>query len=65
MLNTAMVVLGGGVMKAIGEEYLSKLKRTIARYTFSDIYAECDFKLAKLGYYIGIYGSMEIVASEF
>ncbi|AXA34017.1 ROK family protein [Francisella adeliensis] len=65
MLNPSMVILGGGVMEAIGEEYLAKVKRTIARYTFADIYAECDFKLAKLGDDAGIYGAMELVANEF
>ncbi|AJI54201.1 ROK family protein [Francisella philomiragia] len=62
MINPSMVILGGGVMEAIGEQYLSQIKRAAMRNSFADIYAECQFKLAKLGDQAGIYGAMELVA---
>jgi len=62
LINPSMVILGGGVMEAIGEEYLPQIKRAAMRNSFADIYAECDFKLAKLGDQAGIYGAMELVA---
>ncbi|APC91263.1 MULTISPECIES: ROK family protein [Francisella] len=63
MINPSMVILGGGVMEAIGEKYLSQVKKAAIKNSFADIYAECDFKLAKLGDQAGIYGAMELVAS--
>ncbi|AIT10178.1 ROK family transcriptional regulator [Candidatus Francisella endociliophora] len=62
MINPSMVILGGGVMEAIGEQYLPLIKRAAMRNSFADIFAECDFKLAKLGDQAGIYGAMELVA---
>ena len=64
LINPSMVILGGGVMEAVGEEYLPQIKRAAMRNSFADIYAECDFKLAKLGDQAGIYGAMELVASK-
>ena len=52
-----------GVMEAIGERYLSQIKRAAMKNSFADIYAECDFNLTKLGDQVGIYGAMELVAS--
>lgn len=63
MINPSMVILGGGVMEAVGEKYLPQIKRAAMRNSFADIYAECEFKLAKLGDEAGIYGAMELVAS--
>lgn len=63
MINPSMVILGGGVMEAIGERYLDQIKRAAMKNSFADIYAECEFKLAKLGDQAGIYGAMELVAS--
>lgn len=63
MINPSMVVLGGGVMEAVGEKYLPQIKRAAMRNSFADIYSECDFKLAKLGDQAGIYGAMELVAN--
>ncbi|BCL53303.1 hypothetical protein JPFTNV_11880 [Francisella tularensis subsp. holarctica] len=60
MINPSMVILGGGVMEAIGERYLAQIKRAAMKNSFADIYAECDFKLAKLGDQAGIYGAMEL-----
>lgn len=65
MLNPSLVILGGGVMEAVGEQYLSKIKRVIQGSTFNKSFNDCDFKLAKLGDEAGIYGAMQIVASEF
>lgn len=48
MINPSMVILDGGVMKAIDERYLSQIKRAAMKNKFADIYAEYDFKLAKL-----------------
>ncbi|MEY8716778.1 ROK family protein [Francisella philomiragia] len=62
LLNPSLVLLGGGVMEAIGEQYLPQIKRAAMRNSFADIYAECQFKLAKLGDQAGIYGAMELVA---
>lgn len=64
LINPSMVILGGGVMEAIGDEYLPQIKRAAMRNSFADIYEECDFKLAKLGDQAGIYGAMELVASK-
>ncbi|ASG68485.1 glucokinase [Francisella halioticida] len=63
MINPSMVILGGGVMEAIGEKYLPQIKRAAMRNSFADVYAECEFKLAKLGDQAGIYGAMELVAN--
>lgn len=63
MINPSMVILGGGVMEAIGEKYLPQIKRSAMKNSFADIYAECDFKLARLGDQAGIYGAMELVAN--
>ncbi|NBH63547.1 ROK family protein [Francisella noatunensis subsp. noatunensis] len=41
IINPSMVILGGGVMEAIGEQYLSQIKRAAMRNSFADIYAEC------------------------
>ncbi|MGQ4005510.1 ROK family protein [Francisellaceae bacterium CB300] len=65
MLNPSLVILGGGVMEAVGEQYLAKIKRVIQGSTFNKSFNDCDFKLAKLGDEAGIYGAMQIVASEF
>ena len=65
MLNPSLVILGGGVMEAVGEQYLDKIKRVVQGSTFPGSFSECDFKLAKLGDAAGIYGAMQIVASEF
>ena len=65
MLNPSLVILGGGVMEAVGEQYLTKIKRVVQSSTFPGSFHDCDFKLAKLGDEAGIYGAMQIVASEF
>jgi len=65
MLNPSLVILGGGVMEAVGELYLPKIKRVAQGSAFDKSYDDCDFKLAKLGDEAGIYGSMHIVANEF
>ena len=57
MINPSMVILGGGVMEAIGERYLDQIKRAVMKNSFADIYAECEFKLAKLGDQAEIYGA--------
>ena len=57
--------IGGGVMEAVGEQYLPKIKRVARGSTFSKSFDDCDFKLAKLGDQAGVYGAMQIVASEF
>lgn len=48
MINPSMVILDVGVTEAIGERYLSQVKRAAMKNSFADIYAEYDFKLAKL-----------------
>lgn len=63
LINPSMVILGGGVMEAVGESYLPQIKRAVRKNSFADIYAECDFKLAELGDQAGIYGAMELVAN--
>ncbi|GAB4222033.1 MAG: ROK family protein [Francisella sp.] len=63
MINPSLVILGGGVMEAVGEMYLDKIKRAAMRSSYADIYAECEFRLAKLGDLAGIYGAMDLVAS--
>ena len=65
MLNPSLVILGGGVMEAVGEQYLQKIRRVVQGSTFPGSFSDCDFKLVKLGDEAGIYGAMQIVASEF
>jgi glucokinase len=62
MINPSMIILGGGVIEAIGEKYLPQIKRAAMRNCFADIYAQCDFKIAQLGDLAGIYGAMELIA---
>lgn len=65
ILNPSLVVLGGGIMEAIGEQYLPKIKRAAQGSALVKSFESCDFKLAKLGDKAGIYGAMQLVASEF
>lgn len=39
MINPSMIILGGGVMEAVGEKYLPQIKRAAMRNSFADVYA--------------------------
>ena len=64
LLNPTLIVLGGGIMEGIGEIYLPKLRRVAQGNSYSASFNDCDFKLAELGDSAGLYGAMELVASD-
>mgnify|MGYP006149414711 CR=1 FL=1 len=61
MLNPSVVVLGGGVMEAVGQPYLDRIKRTVQNNSYEPIFRKCEYKLAELGDNSGIFGAMELV----
>jgi len=64
LLNPDLVVLGGGVMEALGEQLLPKIQESAVKYAMPEIYKCVEFKMAKLGDDAGIYGAMDIASKR-
>lgn len=61
MLNPEMIILGGGVLEAMGDIMIPKIKQSALKHTMPKIYESCKITRAKLGDDSGVYGGMALV----
>ncbi|AJI56978.1 ROK family protein [Francisella philomiragia] len=64
LLNPSLVLLGGGVMEAIGHEYLNTIYNSCSKYAFKTMLEACELKIATLGDNSGVYGAMDIAVNR-
>ena len=64
MLNPEMVIYGGGIMEAIGDIMIEKLKPYIVRYAVPHSFDHCELKLSELEDDACIIGAMSIVEDK-
>ncbi|MCX5774739.1 MAG: ROK family protein [Fusobacteria bacterium] len=64
LLNPDLVVLGGGVMEALGDYLLPKIQASCEKYSMPELYKSTQFKMATLGDDSGIYGAMNIASQR-
>lgn len=60
LLNPSMVLFGGGIMEAIGQDYLDVIYQSCSKYAFKTMLDACELKIATLGDNSGVYGAMDI-----
>ncbi|AJI46556.1 ROK family protein [Francisella philomiragia] len=64
LLNPSLVLLGGGVMEAIGHKYLNTIYNSCSKYAFKTMLEACELKIATLGDNSGVYGAMDIAVNR-
>ncbi|MBK2093936.1 ROK family protein [Francisella philomiragia] len=64
LLNPSLVLLGGGVMEAIGHKYLNTIYNSCSKYAFKTMLEACELKIATLGDNSGVYGAMNIAVNR-
>ncbi|QWU99864.1 ROK family protein [Francisella salimarina] len=64
LLNPSIVLFGGGVMEAIGSEYLDAIYYSCSKYAFKTMLDACELKIATLGDNSGVYGAMDIAVNR-
>lgn len=60
ILNPEAIVLGGGIIEALGEVFLPKIKTMAKQYAMPKIYENCEIIVAQLGDDAGIMGALAI-----
>lgn len=60
LMNPSMVLFGGGIMEALGQEYLDVIYQSCSKYAFKTMLDACELKIASLGDNSGVYGAMDI-----
>jgi glucokinase len=64
MINTfspEIVVYGGGVIEAVGDIFLEKIKAEVDRYCMPSIRDTVELKIAELGDDSNIYGALAMI----
>ncbi|MBY7735105.1 ROK family protein [Francisella philomiragia] len=64
LLNPSLVLLGGGVMEAIGHKYLDTIYNSCSKYAFKTMLEACELNIATLGDNSGVYGAMDIAVNR-
>lgn len=64
LMNPSLVLFGGGVIEAIGEDYLGTIYQSCSRYAFKTMLDACQLKVATLGDNSGVYGAMDIAVNR-
>ncbi|MED7819749.1 MULTISPECIES: ROK family protein [unclassified Francisella] len=60
LMNPSLVLFGGGIMEAIGQDYLETIYQSCSKYAFKTMLDACQLKIATLGDNSGVYGAMDI-----
>lgn len=60
-LSPDCVIYGGGVMEAIGDLFLEKILKEVDKFTMPSIRESTEIKIASLGDYSNIYGSLAMI----
>lgn len=64
LLNPSMVLFGGGVIEAVGQQYLDTIYQSCSKYAFKTMLDACQLKIATLGDNSGVYGAMDIAVNR-
>ncbi len=61
ILNPEMVVFGGGLVEALGDDFVQKIHSFVYRYSVPHALDNCSFKLSVLGDDACLYGALTLV----
>ncbi|APC95717.1 ROK family protein [Francisella tularensis] len=64
LLNPSMVLFGGGIIEAVGQQYLDTIYQSCSKYAFKTMLDACELKIATLGDNSGVYGAMDIAVNR-
>jgi len=64
LLNPEVIVLGGGVMEALGEQLIPIVVETAKQYSIPHIFECCEFKLSKLQDDACLYGAFSLIKEK-
>jgi glucokinase len=64
VFNPDLVIFGGGVIEALGESMMKKIKVTAERYCMPKIFESCKFEIGKLGDDAGLYGALSLAMEQ-
>ncbi|MED7787974.1 ROK family protein [Francisella sp. 19X1-34] len=64
LINPSLVLFGGGIMEAIGQDYINTIYQSCSKYAFKTMLDVCQLKIATLGDNSGVYGAMDIAVNR-
>lgn len=64
LLNPDVILYGGGIMEALGEELLPIIIETAKQYSIPHIFDTCEFKLSKLKDDACLYGAFSLIREK-
>jgi len=64
MINPEMVVFGGGLVEALGNDFVEQIKKHVILYSVPHATEECTFQLSVLGDDACLYGALTLVESN-
>ncbi|BCD91373.1 glucokinase [Francisella halioticida] len=64
LMNPSLILFGGGIMEAIGRDYLDIIYQSCSKYAFKTMLDACQLKIVTLGDNSGVYGAMDIAVNR-
>jgi glucokinase len=64
MLSIDAVILGGGVVEALGEPFVDRVRKSFDRWVFPARCRDCALFLSSLGDLAGVYGAAQLAATR-